>query len=72
MTKLKAVCGCKYILESNAVITPTEVIRDAEAHAELHNHAIILQGFIDRPRGKEWKRPIEHTRVRQGEGRLHG
>jgi hypothetical protein len=62
MTRFKATCGCKWSLASDAVITPTEVVRAAQAHAEERNHSVILEGMIERPRKKEWIRPIEHER----------
>jgi len=45
-TKLKAYCGCKQSLQSTDVITPTEVIRWATAHAAEFNHSLIFQGEI--------------------------
>lgn len=65
MTSLKAVCGCKWILQSNAVITPTEVLRSAQVHSTEANHTIILQGVIIRPRAKEWSQPIQHDNQRK-------
>lgn len=45
-TRLKAYCGCKEFLQSNEVISATEVIRWAEAHAVEFNHSLIFQGEI--------------------------
>ena len=45
-TKLSAVCGCGKTLHSCGEISPTEVVRWAEAHASEANHTVLFQGEV--------------------------
>jgi len=63
MTRLKACCGCRWTLQSDNVITPTEVLRAADAHANEANHTIILQGVIEKPRPGKVFQPREISRT---------
>jgi hypothetical protein len=44
------VCGCQEQLHTDEVITPTEVVRWAQAHAEETGHTLVLLGEVRTPK----------------------
>jgi hypothetical protein len=51
--RIKAYCGCKQFIQTDNVITPTEVIRWAEAHAYDNRHTVMIQGEVRVQKRKE-------------------